>query len=248
MIRQPPRRTASFAVPGPHRQRPTGGRDGFEQRTAQQGQRDAATDGQLSPGARLLHSARSLRHKEVRLYWRVTEPLTAAAVEELVAATRRAAAAERLALSADGAEAVVRHAAVAFLPAPVPLAAPPAAEMGGDAQPVVIVEPEVIIEEPPPVIIKQAPAQLIEVIQAPVYVPVPTAGWSGRLPKRRRPAPPGALPQQSHPGPTHMPFGASHMPFGASHSKSPSLSGFTDRPAESRERREKERTSGLRMP
>nr|AFK79247.1 hypothetical protein [uncultured bacterium F41-01] len=112
----------------------------------------------------------------------------------------------------------------------------------------VVVEPEVIMEEPPPVIIQPAPAQIIEVIQAPVYVPVPTAGWSGRLPKRRRPAPPGALPQQSHLGPTHMPFGASHMPFGTSPSKSSSLSEPTDRPARSRDRERQEHKTGLRAP
>jgi hypothetical protein len=181
-------------------------------------------------------------------YWRVTEPLTTEAVEELVAATRRAAAAARLVLSADGAEAVVRHAAGAFLPAPVPLGSPSAAERGGDVQAVVVVEPEVNMEEPPPVIIEQAPAQIIEVIQAPAYVPVPTAGWSGRRPKRRRPAPPEALPENSHLGPTHMPFGASHMPFGASHSKNSSLSGLTDRPAGRRDKREKEHKTSLRMP
>jgi Domain of unknown function (DUF4124) len=181
-------------------------------------------------------------------YWQVTEPLTAETVEEIVAATRRAAATARLALSADGAEAVVRQAAVAFLPAPVPLASPPAAEGGEHVQPVVVVEPEVIIEVPPSVIVEQAPAQVIEVLQPPVYVPVPTAGWSGRRPKRRHPAPPGAPPPQSHPGPTHMPFGTSHMPFGLSHSKSPLLSGRTDRSAGSRSRGAREHKTEFRMP
>jgi hypothetical protein len=150
-------------------------------------------------------------------YWQVAEPLTPEAVEEIVAATRRAAAAERLALSADGAEAVVRQAAVAFLPAPVPLASPPAAAVGGDTQPVVVVEPEVILEEPPPVIIEQAPAQVIKEIPTPVYVPVPTEVWSGGLPKRPLPASPESRQQKSHPGPTHLPFGTSHMPFGTHH-------------------------------
>jgi Domain of unknown function (DUF4124) len=181
-------------------------------------------------------------------YWHVTEPLTAEMVEEIVAATRRAAATARLALSADGAEAVVRQVAVAFLPAPVPLASPPAVEGGDNVQPVVVVEPEVIIEEPPPVIVEQAPAQVIEVIQPPVYVPVPAAGWSGRRPKRGLPASPEPLPQHSHPGPSHMPFGTSHMPFGTGHSKNPFLSGLTDRSAGSRERGGQERKPHLRMP
>jgi len=170
-------------------------------------------------------------------YWHVTEPLTAETVEEIVAATRRAAATARLALSADGAEAVVRQVAVAFLPAPVPMTSLPAAEGGDNVPPVVVVEPEVIIEEPPPVIVEQAPAQVIEVIRPPVYVPVPAAGWSGRPPKRGRPASPEPLPQHSHSGPSHMPFGASHMPFGTSHSKSPFLSGLTDQSAGNRDGR-----------
>ncbi len=181
-------------------------------------------------------------------YWQVTEPLTAETVEEIVAATRRAAATERLALSADGAEAVVRQVAVTFMPAPVPLASPSAAEGEDNVQPVVVVEPEVILEEPPPVIVEQAPAQVIEVIQPPVYVPVPAAGWSSGPPKRGRSAPPGPLLQHSHPGPSHMPFGTSHMPFGTGHSKNPFLSELTDRSAGSRERGGQERKPHLRMP
>ena len=181
-------------------------------------------------------------------YWHVTEPLTAETVEEIVAATCRAAATERLALSADGAEAVVRQVAVAFLPAPVPLASPPAAERGDNVQPVVVVEPKVIIEEPPSVIVEQAPAQVIEVIQPPVYVPVPAAGWSGGHPKRRLPASPEPLPQHSHPRPSHMPFGTSHMPFGTSHSKSPFLSGLTDQSAGNQERGGQARDPRFRMP
>jgi hypothetical protein len=130
----------------------------------------------------------------------------------------------------------------------VSLASPPAAEGGDNVQPVVVVEPEVIIEEPPPVIVEQAPAQVIEVIQPPVYVPVPAAGWSGGHPKQGAPASPEPLPQHSHPGPSHMPFGTSHMPFGTSHSKSPFLSGLTDQSAGSRERGGQERDPRFRMP
>src|SRR4029077_1537678 len=68
IMRQAPSRTDGFAVPGPYRQRPTGRSNRFEQRAAQQGQTDAATEGGLSPSARLLHRAGILRHKEVRLY------------------------------------------------------------------------------------------------------------------------------------------------------------------------------------
>jgi hypothetical protein len=181
-------------------------------------------------------------------YWRVTEPLTAEAVEEIVVATHRAAATARLALSADGAEAVVRRAAAAFLPASVPPASPSTAERGDAVPPVTVVQPEIIIKESPPVIIEQVPTQKIEVIPAPVYVPVPTAGWSGGLRKRRFPASPEAPPQHLHPGPTHLPFGTSHMPFGTSRGKSSFLSGLTDRPARSRERGGQEHKTGVRAP
>lgn len=152
--------------------------------------------------------------------WKVGDPLIPEVLYEVLAAARRAASAQRLSLSADGAEAVVRQAAEAFLPPSVP-ASPPPAERYSE-EPGYGEEPEVIIEQQPP--------QIIEVVPQPVYeyVPVPViVGGSGFHRHRHGegpippPAPltgpftpnPGGVPG----GPTHMPFGASHMPFGASH-------------------------------
>src|SRR5215475_3388909 len=47
--------------------------------------------------------------------WRVDDSLTPEALYEVIAAARRAAASQRLRLSADGAEAIVQQAAVSFL-------------------------------------------------------------------------------------------------------------------------------------
>ncbi|MBI3249334.1 MAG: DUF4124 domain-containing protein [Deltaproteobacteria bacterium] len=143
--------------------------------------------------------------------WRVSDPLTQETQDEVVAAARRAAASQRLKLSADGAEAVVRQTAKAFLPPPpvVPVSQPPAYEEQ---------EPEIVIEQQPP--------QVVEIIREPFYVPEPVIVgvpyWHGDAPPRdsrgvvQRDAPKRG-PQFSAPAPTHMPFGASHMPFGSSH-------------------------------
>lgn len=157
--------------------------------------------------------------------WKVSDPLTPEVLYEVLAAARRAASAKRLSLSADGAEAVVRQAAEAFLPSPpsVP-ASPPPAERYSE-EPGYDEEPQVIIEQQPP--------QIIEVVPEPVYeyVPVPVIVGSpgffhhhGHRPEGGPIPPPAPLtgPFTPNPagvpgGPTHMPFGASHMPFGASH-------------------------------
>jgi hypothetical protein len=154
--------------------------------------------------------------------WRVDDPLTPEALYEVLAAARRAAGARRLSLSADGAEAVVRQAAAAFLP-PADPASPPAARYG--EEPGENEEPEVIIEQQPP--------QIIEVVPEPVYeyVPVPIiVGRPGFFHHRHGPQlgelvpPPAPLtgPFTPNPagvprGPTQVPFGTSHMPFGTSH-------------------------------
>ncbi len=139
--------------------------------------------------------------------WQATTSLTHEAQDEVVAAARRAAESQRLKLSADGAEAVVRQAAKAFLPPLPPVAPPPVYEL-----------PEIIIEQQPP--------QLVEIIREPFYVPAPmvmgTPYWGGYAPRRTfrgssRRERPKRGPQFATPAPTHMPFGASHMPFGASH-------------------------------
>ena len=149
--------------------------------------------------------------------WKVNDPLTPEAFYELLAATRRAANSRRLALSADGAEAVVRQAAAAFLPAAPEAQAPlsPPAERYGE-------EP-VYYEEEPEVIIEQAPPQVIEVVPEPYYVPFPVIVGSPHFRHRHRGDQPGLPPTSptgpftTHPGLTPMPFGASHLPFGASH-------------------------------
>jgi len=161
--------------------------------------------------------------------WKVDEPLTPEVLYEVLAAARRAANTKRLAVSADGAEAVVRQAAEAFLPKP-PITETP----GSPSEPL---DDEALYDEEPVVIIEQAPPQIVEVIQEPIYdyVPAPFVyGFSG-IPRRHhhghrpdnRPLPPSApLTGPFTPNPagvpgglTHMPFGASHMPFGSSRAR-----------------------------
>jgi hypothetical protein len=142
-------------------------------------------------------------------YWHVTEPPTAEGIEEVVAAARRAAASGRLALSAEGAEAVVRQAAAPYFPAVTP-----AAEQKPAGR-------HVIHQDPPLVIIEQPPAQR-EVSHEPVYVSEPSPYvWAPtesqlRAVPRLSPTPPSSLSPPGT-GPTHLPVGTSHLPFGASH-------------------------------
>jgi hypothetical protein len=150
--------------------------------------------------------------------WRVDDPLSPEAYDEVVTAARRAADSQRVRLSADGAEGVVRQAAANFLP--------PAPVVRTQSQ------PEEQEYEAPEVIVEQQPPQVIEVIQEPVYVPqeeIVGVPWWGGFPGGRLPHnphhhphqnPPPKEPQFSTPAPTHMPFGASHMPFGASRTPS----------------------------
>ncbi len=92
--------------------------------------------------------------------WQVSRALDPDSVDQLVAAVRRAAAAQRLALSADGAEAIIRQAAIGFIP-PSP---PP--------DPVVQAEPNVVIVEQPP--------RIIEVVREPYYVEMPVVAHALR--------------------------------------------------------------------
>ena len=107
--------------------------------------------------------------------WKVSHALDLDTIDQLVAASRRAAVARRLTLSADGAEAIIRQAAVDFIPPPPP---PPVVEQ----------EPEVIVVEQPP--------QIVEVIREPYYVETPVVVHSpyayrphrrpSRFPRRNR--------------------------------------------------------------
>lgn len=166
--------------------------------------------------------------------WRVSDPLTPDVVYDVLASARRAADSRRLALSADGAEAVVRQAAASILPPPEERADADSSPSGGTQ-----------------VIIQQLPPQVIEVEREPVeqpypyaYVPVPvvpprfhrrpvpgpedgpftpasptgpfTSHWD--VPSTPSPSSPnGPFTTNPNPGPSHMPFGTSHMPFGTSH-------------------------------
>jgi len=85
--------------------------------------------------------------------WQVNHALDPDSVDQLVAAVRRAATTQRLALSADGAEAIIRQAALDFIPPPPP------------PEPVVQAEPDVVIVEQPP--------RIIEVVREPYYVETP---------------------------------------------------------------------------
>ncbi len=86
--------------------------------------------------------------------WQVSRALDPDSVDQLVAAVRRAATARRLALSADGAEAIIRQAAIDFIPP-----SPPPPEPEAQA------EPDLVIVEQPP--------RVIEVIREPYYVETP---------------------------------------------------------------------------
>jgi len=148
--------------------------------------------------------------------WQVQDPLTPVVQSEVVTAARRAAESQRIRVSADGAEAIVRQTALVFLP-PLPV-----------VQPMEQYEEEEVYDQEPEIIVEQQPPQIIEVIREPVYIPQPVVvappyrhGHPGRRPERRRcPAQENSSRQASKfstPAPTHMPFGASHMPFGTSH-------------------------------
>jgi len=150
--------------------------------------------------------------------WQVSDPLTSEVLSDVLAASRRAAEAKRLPISADGAEAVVRQAGESFLPPPLPVREE---------------EPPEYILEPQTIIIEQPPTQIIEVMREPDYGYLQGAFVGGvpgsRRHRRRRfdndrlrsPAPlsgpftpnPARIPGS----PTHMPFGTTHMPFGTTH-------------------------------
>ena len=85
--------------------------------------------------------------------WQVSRNLDPDSVDQLVAAVRRATTAQRLALSADGAESIIRQAALGFIPPPPP------------PEPVFQAELDVVIVEQPP--------RIIEVIREPYYVETP---------------------------------------------------------------------------
>ena len=83
--------------------------------------------------------------------WKVRRALDPDSVDQLAAAVRRAATTQRLALSADGAEAIIRQAALDFIPPP----------------------PEPVVQEEPAVIIIEQPPHIIEIIHEPYYVETP---------------------------------------------------------------------------
>ena len=94
--------------------------------------------------------------------WRVYDPLTPEVRAEVATAARRAADSQRIRVSADGAEAIVRQTATAFLPPPPVTQIPDLPE-----------QYEVDYDQEPEVIVEQQPPQIIEVIREPYYVPVP---------------------------------------------------------------------------
>ena len=91
--------------------------------------------------------------------WQVSRTLDPDSIDQLAAAVRRAATAQRLALSDDGAEAIIRQAAIDFIPPPPP-------------EPAVQTEPDVVIVEQPP--------RIIEVIREPYSVATPVVVHSLR--------------------------------------------------------------------
>jgi hypothetical protein len=152
--------------------------------------------------------------------WQVDDQLTREAQTEVIVAARRAAESQRIRVSADGAEAIVRQTATDFLPPP-PIVQAPAPLVEEDAE-------EDFYDQEPEIIVEQQPPQIIEVIREPVYIPQPVIvgdphwrGHPGKRPNKPHRAPRENPAKQdsgfSTPAPTHMPFGASHMPFGTSH-------------------------------
>lgn len=110
--------------------------------------------------------------------WKVAHALDSDTVDQLAVAARRAATAQRLTLSADGAEAIIRQAAVDFIPPAPPVES--AAAVGPDI---------IVIEQPP---------QIIEVIHEPYYVETPFIVHASR--HRRRHLHPGRPRHFSHRG------------------------------------------------
>jgi hypothetical protein len=102
--------------------------------------------------------------------WKVSDPLSHEALDEIAAAVQRAAQSQRLELSAAEAVAAVDKVAQPYLPVPEVIQAPP--------------QPEVIVIQQPPQIIKVI--EVIEVIHEPHYIPVPYGGGSRRFSHRRR--------------------------------------------------------------
>jgi Domain of unknown function (DUF4124) len=151
--------------------------------------------------------------------WEANDPLTPEVLDDVLAAARRAAEAQRLRLSADGAEAVVRQAGEAFLPPSTPDSRPAWAE-GEDG-------PE-YVQQPQPIIIEQP--QNFEVEGEPDYGDIPFIfGFPGRHHHHGHhpddhpgsPSPPLNGPFTPNPAgvpgsPTHLPFGTSHLPFESS--------------------------------
>jgi Domain of unknown function (DUF4124) len=146
--------------------------------------------------------------------WEAHDPLTPEVLDDVLAAARRAAEANRLPLSADGAEAVVRQAGEAFLPPSTPDSRAAWAE-GEDG-------PE-YGQQPQPLIIEQPPPQNLEVESESDYdygdVPFIVGFSGGRHHHGHHPDDhPGSPSPPLVPGsPTHLPFGTSHLPFGATH-------------------------------
>lgn len=148
--------------------------------------------------------------------WKVSEPLSPEAFDEVLAAVQRAATSQRLALSAAEATTAVEKMAEVYFPAPQIAQAPAA-------------DPEIIVIEQPP--------QIIEVVHQPHYIPVPYAVGSTRFPHRPRmrdqlkggfPGGGGvvAAPSQGsrdqdpdkpfRPSLAQTPFGTSRLPMGTS--------------------------------
>ena len=97
--------------------------------------------------------------------WQVSRALDPDSVDQLAAAVRRAATTQRLALSADGAEAIIRQAALDFIPPP----------------------PEPVVQAEPDVVMVEQPARVIEVIREPYFVEMPAVVHALRhRPYRRR--------------------------------------------------------------
>lgn len=96
--------------------------------------------------------------------WQVSRALDPDSVDQLAAAVRRAATTQRLALSADGAEAIIRQAALDFIPPP----------------------PEPVVQAEPDVVIVEQPARVIEVIREPYFVEMPAVVYALRHRPYRR--------------------------------------------------------------
>jgi hypothetical protein len=150
--------------------------------------------------------------------WHPAAPLTPAAVQDVVTATRAAARGRRLRMPERGAEAAALRVATALGVAAPPASAPPEPPAAPPAAPPIVIAPNIVVEAPPPVVVvsyverppppvfAEYPGFVFGVPFAPLVGPRVTGPVPERIPPLFNPA--GRL----H-GPGVTPFGSSSSFF-----------------------------------